>query len=83
VQCKLQVLALPCLPWVKTSAPLTPEEHVYLKGIPVYDLPKGKCLCLKKTLYGLVQAPLSYFKLCKKVYAKVGLRQPTVMNVSS
>ena len=30
---------------------------------------------LKKTIYGLVQAPLSYFKLCKDVYAKVGLRQ--------
>jgi hypothetical protein len=57
------------------SAPLPPEEQVYLKGIPGYDLPKGKCLRLKKTIYGLVQAPLSYFKLCKEVYAKVGLRQ--------
>jgi hypothetical protein len=56
------------------SAPLPPEEQVYLKGIPGYDLPKGKCLRLKKTI-GLVQAPLSYFKLCKEVYAKVGLRQ--------
>jgi hypothetical protein len=36
---------------------------------------KGKCLRLKKTIYGLVQAPLSYFKLCKEVYHKVGLRQ--------
>jgi hypothetical protein len=57
------------------SAPLPPEEQVYLKGIPGKDLPKGKCLRLKKTIYGLVQAPLSYFKLCKEVYAKVGLRQ--------
>ena len=57
------------------SAPLPPEEQVYLKGIPGYDLPPGKCLRLKKTIYGLVQAPLSYFKLCKDVYAKVGLRQ--------
>jgi hypothetical protein len=57
------------------SAPLPPEERVYLKGIPGYDLPKGKCLRLKKTIYGLVQAPLSYFKLCKEVYAKVGVRQ--------
>jgi len=57
------------------SAPLPPEEQVYLKGIPGYDLPPGKCLRLKKTIYGLVQAPLSYFKLCKEVYAKVGLRQ--------
>jgi hypothetical protein len=57
------------------SAPLPPEEQVYLKGIPGYDLPPGKFLRLKKTIYGLVQAPLSYFKLCKEVYAKVGLRQ--------
>ena len=40
-----------------------------------YDLPKGKCLRLKKTIYRLVQAPLSYFKLCKEVYTIVGLRQ--------
>jgi len=32
------------------SAPLPPEEQVYLKGIPGYDLPKGKCLRLKKTI---------------------------------
>ena len=57
------------------SAPLPPTEQVYLKGIPGFELPKGKCLRLKKTIYGLVQAPLSYFKLCKEVYQKVGLRQ--------
>jgi len=57
------------------SAPLPPEEQVYLKGIPGFDLPSGKCLRLKKTIYGLVQAPLSYFRLCKEVYKKVGLRQ--------
>jgi hypothetical protein len=57
------------------SAPLPPEEKVYLKGIPGFDLLKGKCLRLKKTIYGLVQAPLSYFKLCKEVYGKIGLRQ--------
>ena len=48
---------------------------MYLKGIPGFDLPKGKCLRLEKTIYGLVQAPLSYFKLCKEVYGKIGLRQ--------
>ena len=48
------------------SAPLPPEEQVYLDGILGYDLPKGKCLRLKKTIYGLVQAPHSYFKLCKE-----------------
>ena len=32
------------------SAPLPPEEQVYLKGIPEFDLPKGKCLSLKKTI---------------------------------
>ena len=57
------------------SAPLPPEEQVYLKGIPGFDLPKGKCLRLEKTIYGLVQAPLSYFKLCKEVHGKIGLRQ--------
>ena len=57
------------------SAPLPPEEQVYLKGIPGFELPSGKCLRLKKTIYGLVQAPLSYFKLCKEAYNKVGLRQ--------
>ena len=41
------------------SAPLHQEEQVYLQGIPVYDLPKGKCLRLKKTIYGLVQAVTS------------------------
>ena len=54
------------------SAFLPPEEQVYLKSIPGFDLPKGKRLRLKKTIYGLVQAPLSYFtycKLCKEVYA--------------
>jgi hypothetical protein len=79
------VLALTVLPhwcWVDLdatgafiSAPLPPEEQVYLKSIPGFVLPKGKCLRLTKTIYGLVQAPLSYFKLCKEVYGKIGLRQ--------
>ena len=34
------------------SAPLPPEEQVFLKGIPGYPLPEGKCLKLKKTIYG-------------------------------
>jgi hypothetical protein len=34
-----------------------------------------KANALKKTIFGLVQAPLSYFKLCKEVYGKIGLRQ--------
>ena len=38
------------------SAPLPPEEQVYLKAILGFDLPKGKCLRLKKTIYGLVQS---------------------------
>ena len=29
-------------------APLPPEEPVYLKGIPGFELPSGKCLRLKK-----------------------------------
>ena len=57
------------------SAPLPPEEQVFLKGIPGYPLPEGKCLKLKKTIYGLKQAPINYFRLCKEVYAKCGLKQ--------
>jgi hypothetical protein len=54
---------------------LPPEEQVVLKGIPGYPLPEGKCLKLKKTIYGLKQAPINYFRLCKEVYAKCGLKQ--------
>ena len=57
------------------SAPLPPEEQVFLKGIPGYPLPEGKCLKLEKTIYGLKQAPINYFRLCKEVYAKCGLKQ--------
>ena len=34
------------------SASLPAEEQVFLKGIPGYPLPEGKCLKLKKTIYG-------------------------------
>ena len=54
---------------------LPPEEKVFLKGIPGYPLPEGKRLKLKKTIYGLKQAPINYFRLCKEVYAKCGLKQ--------
>ena len=57
------------------SAPLPPEEQVFLKGIPGYPLTEGKCLKLKKPIYGLKQAPINYFRLCKEVYAKCGLKQ--------
>ena len=52
------------------SAPLPPEEQVFLKGIPGYPLLEGKCLKLKKPIYWLKQAPINYFRLCKEVYAK-------------
>ncbi len=51
-----------------TALPHWSEEQVYLKGIP-------KKRHLRKTICGLVQTPLSYFKLCKEAYAKVGTRQ--------
>jgi hypothetical protein len=51
-----------------------PEEQVFLKDIPGYPFPEGKCLKLKKT-NGLKQAPINYFRLCKEVYAKCGLKQ--------
>lgn len=57
------------------SSPLPPEEQVYLKPIEGFPLGPNKCLKLKKTIYGLVQAPLAFFKLCKEVYTKCGLTQ--------
>jgi len=76
------VLALTVLPnWLSVDLDATgafisaPEEQVFLKGIPGYPLPEGKCLKLKKTIYGLKQAPINYFRLCKEVYAKCGLKQ--------
>jgi hypothetical protein len=48
---------------------------VYMEQIPGFPLPKGKCLKLKRTLYGLVQEPLTFYKLCREVYISVGYRQ--------
>jgi hypothetical protein len=62
------------------SAPLPPEEQGYLKA--GYDLLKGKRLRLKKTICSLVQAPLSYFTLCKEVMQKSANVSSIVMNVS-
>jgi len=42
--------------------------------IPGFPLPEGKCL-LTRTLYGLVQAPLAFYKLCREVHISVGYRQ--------
>ena len=79
------VLALTALPfWYSfdldavcafISAPLPPDELVYLKPIEGFPLPPGKCLRLRKTIYGLKQSPAAYFKLCKEVYTKVGMKQ--------
>jgi hypothetical protein len=57
------------------SAPLSEGETVYMEQIPGFPLPKGKCLKLKRTLYGLVQAPLAFYKFCREVYINVGYRQ--------
>jgi hypothetical protein len=57
------------------SVPLPERETVYMEQIPGFPLPKGKCLKLKRTLYGLVQAPLAFDKLCREVYISVGYRQ--------
>ena len=44
------------------SADLPPEEQVYMKAVPGFPLPEGKCLKLRKSIYGLVQAPrASYY----------------------
>jgi hypothetical protein len=41
------------------------EEH--------YD--KNKVLCLRRTLYGLCQIPLNYYRLVKEVSMEAGLKQ--------
>ena len=35
---------------------------------PGFPLPEGKCLNLVRPLYGLVQAPLAFYRLVKQVY---------------
>ena len=50
-------------------------EVVYMDTIPGFPLRKGKYLRLLHTLYGLVQTPLAFFKLCREVYTGVGYRQ--------
>ena len=57
------------------SADLPPEEQVYMKAVPGFPLPEGKCLKLRKSIYGLVQAPRAYYLLCKEVYTKCGMTQ--------
>jgi hypothetical protein len=57
------------------SAPLPEGETVYMEQIPGFPIPKGKCLKLKRTLYGLVQTPLAFYKLCREVYISAGYRQ--------
>ena len=56
------------------SAPLPPNEQVYLKPIPGFPLGAGKCLKLLRTIYGLKQSPLAFYRLCKEVYTKCGLK---------
>ncbi len=46
-----------------------------MEQIPGFPFPKGKCLKLKRTFYGLVQAPLVFYKLCREVYISVCYRQ--------
>ena len=57
------------------SADLPEDQHIYLEPIEGYPLPSGKVLKLKKTIYGLIQAPLAFYQLCSKVYQKVGYTQ--------
>ncbi len=56
-------------------AVLPDDEVVYTDGIPGFPLPTGKGLRLLHTLYGLVQAPLAFYKFCKEVCTGVGYRQ--------
>ena len=57
------------------SSELPADEMMYMETIPDFPLPKGKCLRFLHTLYDLVQAPLSFYKLCREVYISVGFRQ--------
>ena len=57
------------------SATLPEEEQIYMKPVPGFPLPEGKCLKLIKSAYGLVQAPRQYFLLCQEVYKKCKLTQ--------
>ena len=58
------------------SAILPPNEYVYMNPIPGFPLPDGKCLQVVRPLYGLVQAPLAFYRLVKLVYTtKCHLRQ--------
>ena len=58
------------------SAILPPNEYVYMNPIPGFPLPEGKCLQVVRPLYGLVQAPLAFYRLVKVVYTtKCHLRQ--------
>ena len=78
------VLALTALPfWFSVdldatgafiSAPLPPNEQVYLLPIEGFDIGEGKCLKLLKTIYGLKQSPLAFYSLAKEVYLKCGLK---------
>jgi hypothetical protein len=54
---------------------LPDDEVVYMDAIPGFPLSKGKCLRLLHTLYDLVQAPLTFYKLRREVYTGVGYRQ--------
>jgi hypothetical protein len=53
------------------STVLPDDEVVYMETIPGFPLPKGKCSRLLRTLYGLLQAPLAFYKLCREVYTRV------------
>ena len=77
------LLALTALPgfksidWDVTCAFISAvlKEPVYMRSVPGYELPPGKCYRLRKTIYGLVQSPRCYYLLVKDVYTKCGLRQ--------
>ncbi len=53
------------------SAPLPEGETVYMEQIPGFPLPNDKCMKLKRTLYGLLQSPLSFYKFCREVSSTV------------
>ena len=59
------------------SSVLGDDEVVYMKIPPGFTdhYGKGKVLRLRRSLYGLCQSPLNYYKLVQEVYEKAGLKR--------
>jgi hypothetical protein len=59
------------------SSLLGEDEHVYMMIPPGFKdhFGENKVLRLRRSMYGLCQSPLNYYKLVKEVYTRAGLKQ--------